>query len=72
MCRHVSCICVFCPFVPAWTHHLALLKEDHLNECQEAALSYMQLIVAVIAKDNCRQNNVHTKDRGWVIKRSGL
>ncbi len=46
-------------------HHTtsALLKQDHLNECQEAALTHMQLSVAVIAKDNCRQNNVHTEYR---------
>lgn len=58
---------VFCP-LPAWTpHHLALLKRDRLNECQEAVLS-----VAAIAKDNCRQSRVHTEDTSWVIIRSGL
>lgn len=27
---------------------------------------------SVIAKDNCRQNNVHAEHRSWVIMRSGL
>lgn len=31
-----------------------------------------KLNIAVIAKDSCRQNYVHTEDRSWVIIRSGL
>lgn len=43
-----------------WTpHHLALVKQGHLNERQAAVLSYMQLM----SKDNCRQSNVHTEQR---------
>lgn len=69
VCAYVrTCFtCLLCLCLP-----LPLLKQDNLNECHEAALSYMRLSVAVIAKDNCRQNNVHAEEGSWVIIRSGL
>ncbi len=69
---HASCTSAFCPSPAQTLNHIAWLKQKHLNECQEAALSYMQLSVAIIAKGNCRQNNVHTEERSWVIIHSGL
>lgn len=72
VCVRAHCFTHMC-LLPAWTpHHLALVRQDHLNERQAAPLSSMQLDVALIAKDNCRQNDVHSEERSWVIIRSGL
>lgn len=68
--HHMNVASAIFPFMEI-PHHLALTKEDHWNKRQDAVPSASQLSMALITKDNCRQNNVHT-ERSWTIIHRGL